>query len=242
MDSIESFAADVAHELKNPLTSLRSAVETFQRIEKKSDRDKLMKIIQHDIERMDRLITDISTASKLDAALSREAFTRLDLQKIIEDVIELYQNPLSRESASHAGIKTQNNANITFHHDQYQSFYVMGVETRLTQLFQNLIDNALSFSNDNAAITISLVHEGAKITVNIQDQGPGIPEDKREDIFDRFYSERPEREDYGQHSGLGLSICKQIADAHDAKIFVQNIKNESGKVQGASFSVVFKTA
>jgi len=192
MDAMERFAADVSHELKNPLTSLRSAVETAERVKKDSDRAKLMSIIHHDVARLDRLITDISNASRLDTELSREAFE------------------------------------------------VMGSEGRLIQLFQNLLSNALSFAPDNSIINISALSDGEKAHIIFEDQGPGIPAAKIETIFERFYSERPSHEDYGQHSGLGLSICKQITDAHRGRIFAENIMDESGKVKGASFHVMLR--
>lgn len=242
MDSIESFAADVSHELKNPLTSLRSAIETLGRVEKKEDQEKLMKIIQHDLARMDRLISDISNASRLDAELSRQAFSRVDVKDVLKTLIDFYQSPLARETQQKDEIITPENVKIVMQIDAYQDFYVMGIEERLAQVFRNLIDNALSFSKAGGSITVILRHEDARIVFSVEDEGPGIPSAQLEEIFERFYTERPQAEDYGQHSGLGLSICKQIIDAHDGKIFAKNIENKSGKVTGAHFSVILKTA
>ena len=231
MDSIESFAADVSHELKNPLTSLRSALETLDRVTKKSDKEKLMAIIHHDITRMDRLITDISNASRLDAEISREAFAHIDLKPVLENLTDFYTELLRRE---------KNDITITLTKPDQTHFYIMGNEPRLEQLFRNLIDNAISFSPKNGKILITLTHQSASVLVTIEDEGPGIPEDKRKSIFDRFYSQRPEDEDYGRHSGLGLSICKQIIDAHGGEISAENIKNKKEKISGARFRVVFK--
>ena len=233
MDSIESFAADVSHELKNPLTSLRSAIETLERVKSQDDKDRLMHIIHHDIARMDRLITDISNASRLDAEISREAFDRVDLKPVLENLVDYYTQMLKRE----------NNANaINFVYDNHMNYAVMGNEPRLEQLFRNLIDNALSFSPQGSTITLALEKQNASVIVTLSDKGPGIPEDKQTSIFERFYSQRPEDEDYGTHSGLGLSICKQISDAHGAEIFAENMHDESGTVIGARFSIIFKTA
>ncbi|MGH1397977.1 MAG: ATP-binding protein [Alphaproteobacteria bacterium] len=232
MDSIESFAADVAHELKNPLTSLKSAIETLSKVKKASDRKKLMGIIEHDITRMDRLITDISGASRLDAELSREEFAPLDLKPLLEQIIDTYQNPLKRGKKNEI-VTTANNVTITFKSQNTSPATISGTAHRLEQVFKNIIDNALSFSPEGGQITIAITQNKQEITISITDEGRGIPDHKLETIFERFYTERPDQ-DYGQNSGLGLSICKQIIDAHDGEISAENTKN------GAKFTITLK--
>lgn len=247
MDAMERFAADVSHELKNPLTSLRSAVETAARITDEKDREKLMNIIHHDVARLDRLITDISNASRLDTELSREAFEPINVKDILHQLLNIYRDPLERgeRPKNHEdNVTTERDIQIRLNILSHQSMTVMGSEGRLIQLFQNLLSNALSFSPDNSIINISALSDGDQIHIIFEDQGPGIPEAKLETIFERFYSERPAHEDYGHHSGLGLSICKQIIDAHRGRIFAENIigdaGSESGNIKGASFHVILR--
>lgn len=235
LDSIERFAADVAHELKNPLTSLRSAIETVQLVKEKADRDKLMDIIMHDIQRLDRLISDISGASRLDAELSREDLGLVDLRPLLTQMADSYVEPLQRLKDTHG------NHLVTLELPGPDTvMIVQGIEGRLAQVFRNLIDNAISFSPDNAAVAIRAVRDDAKRQwkVIVEDSGPGIPDAKLSAIFDRFYSERPEGEAFGRHSGLGLSIAKQIVDAHRGTIYAENIIDENGARKGARFTVV----
>jgi len=242
MDSIESFAADVSHELKNPLTSLKSAIETLQKVKKKADREKLLDIINHDIHRMDRLITDISSASRLDAELSREAFNEIEITAIINELLESYKNPIQREpgiSQEKEVFITTSGKTIQLITNADQDCYINGAPNRLKQVFQNLIDNALSFSQENAKITVTINRGEKLIAIHIDDEGPGIPENKLETIFDRFYTERPE-EFYGQNSGLGLSICKQIIESHRGEIFAENRRDDKGNIIGARFNVILK--
>lgn len=242
MDTIEHFAADVAHELKNPLTSLKSALETLDRVTKPEDQKKLMDIIRHDIKRMDRLITDISTASRLDAELSREAFTKTDLKTVLKELTDLYKDPLVTSN------KTSQQTQIVFNVNCDGPFDTMGIGSRLGQVFCNLIDNALSFAPKEiqSTLSITLHRRSENIVITIEDEGPGIPDNKLEEIFLRFYSERPQTEGYGNNSGLGLSICKQIIDAHGGEIFAENITGKDAKnensVHGARFSVILKAA
>ncbi len=235
MDSIERFAADVAHELKNPLTSLRSAIETVQLVKEKADRDKLMNIIMHDIQRLDRLISDISGASRLDAELSREDLGLVDLRPLLTQMADSYVEPLQRLRDGHGNhlVKLELPAPEIV-------MIVQGIEERLAQVFRNLIDNARSFSPDDAPVTIRAVRDDARRQwkVMVEDAGPGIPDGKLSAIFDRFYSERPEGEAFGRHSGLGLSIAKQIVDAHRGAIYAENIIDETGARKGARFTVV----
>lgn len=239
MDSIESFAADVAHELKNPLTSLSSAIETLQKVKKKEDSEKLMDIINHDIKRMDRLITDISAASRLDAELSREAFSKISIDGLLTELLDGYKDPILRDKETTKHIKTADGFNIELNVKSGQNLTTKGSQTRLQQVFQNLIDNALSFSKENGTITITINRGENLIAIHIDDEGIGIPEKKLESIFDRFYTERP-KEAYGQNSGLGLSICKQIIESHRGEIFAENRHDKKGNIIGARFNIILK--
>lgn len=233
MDTIERFAADVAHEIKNPLTSLRSAVETASRIKDDESRKKLMDIIHHDVQRLDRLISDISSASRLDAELSREEMEKIDLKSMLYQLRDAYKKPLDRaedDKSDHDKIRVAVPDHIDCH--------VMGSEDRLAQVFGNLISNALSFSPPEGVVKISITHEGNDIVTTVEDSGPGIPENKLDNIFERFYTERPDHEDYGSHSGLGLSISKQIIEAHEGVIYAENKPGRSG----ARFVVKLKGA
>lgn len=241
MDTIESFAADVAHEIKNPLTSLKSAVETARIVKSKQDREKLLAIIQHDVERLDRLITDISGASRLDAELSREAFVALDLRQLLYDLVDTYRTPLDREQGGRDGgdvVAVKDGIRIVLDFPQDMEIRVVGSAGRLHQVFQNIVANARSFSVPGGAIRISVQVKANHVSVSIEDEGRGIPENKLGAIFERFYSERPQHEDYGRHSGLGLSICKQIISAHKGAIYAENIKDAAGVIKGARFVVV----
>ncbi len=246
MDSIERFAADVSHELKNPLTSLKSAVETASIVKKSGDRKKLMDIIQHDVQRLDRLITDISNASRIDTELSREEFEKINLRELLNNLLDVYAaDPLKRTSEEKQGwnksVQTQN-ATITLNNASKAEITIWGLESRLAQVFQNLLSNALSFTPDGGTISVTVAPLNKKISITVENEGPGIPAGKLDNIFERFYSERPANEDYGQHSGLGLSICKQIIEAHGGQIFAENVKNESGKISGARLSVTLNKA
>ena len=241
MDTIESFAADVAHEIKNPLTSLKSAVETAKIVTKKEDLEKLLGVIKHDIERLDRLITDISSASRLDAELSREAFDVIDLKQVLRNFLDAYKGPLEREVGHRENSDEALKDGVLIMLDMpdiYSEILIRGSEGRLTQVFQNILSNALSFSKVKSEIKIMVSVKSKRITVVIEDGGAGIPENKLKSIFDRFYSERPEHEEYGRHSGLGLSICKQIVTAHNGVIYAENIRDRSDEISGARFVVI----
>lgn len=243
MDMMESFAADVSHELKNPLTSLKSAIETLGVVKKAKDRERLMDIIHHDVGRLDRLITDISQASRLDTELSREEFAPVNIKKLLMNLLDSYQDPLERQKVTGANDDIEAKAGnriLKLRLLSSESLYTAGIESRLAQVFQNLISNALSFSPKQGAVRITLVHMNGSLEVRVEDEGPGIPENKLESIFERFYSERPESENFGNHSGLGLSICKQIINAHNGEIFAENITNEKGAITGARFTVILK--
>ena len=227
MSAIESFAADVAHEIKNPLSSLRSAVETAVRIEDPANQRRLMAIILDDVERLDRLITDISDASRLDAELGRLEVEPIDIGAMLEALADLHQSTRT-EGAPHLLLELT---------DRGRALIVPGIETRLSQVFRNLIANAVSFSPPYGEIRVTARHDGRAVLITIEDEGPGIPDDKLTAIFDRFYTERPAGEKFGTHSGLGLSISKQIIEAHRGMIWAENRKDASGAGAGARFCI-----
>jgi two-component system, OmpR family, sensor histidine kinase ChvG len=222
LDSIDRFAADVAHELKNPLTSLKSAVETAARVPDPAVREKLMAIVLDDVSRLDRLITDISGASRLDAELSRADAETLDVATLLEGLCDAL-----------AAVAKEGQAKPVYHGPSGGGLFVSGVADRLVQVFRNVIGNAQSFSPPGADIRVSVSREKTQIVVRIEDEGPGLPDDKLEAIFDRFYSERPAGEKFGTHSGLGLSISRQIVEAHGGTIAASNRLD----TRGARFTI-----
>lgn len=224
LDAIESFAADVAHELKNPLTSLRSAVETVARVKDPEQQKKLMSIILDDVSRLDRLISDISDASRLDAELSRAETGPVKLGALLDALAQM-QNANDDTKAPKVNLEIAAAESLT----------ITGLEGRLAQVFRNLIVNAVSFSPPGGTITVRATREGPFACVDVLDQGSGIPAGKEKAIFERFYSERPEAEKFGTHSGLGLSISKQIVEAHRGIISAVN-RNDGGGT-GARFIV-----
>ncbi len=211
MDATEQFAADVAHEIKNPLTSLRSAVETVARIQDADQQKRLMGIIQDDVTRLDRLISDISDASRLDAELSRAETEPIQIRTLLDTLAEITNSDDSADAA-----RVELNVPPT------DDLSVVGLEGRLAQVFRNLIGNAVTFSPPGGTIFVRAGRESGFIRVEVEDQGPGIQQGKEQEIFSRFYSERPEQEKFGTHSGLGLSISKQIVDAHGGTIEAVN--------------------
>ena len=223
IDATESFAADLAHELKNPLASLRSAVEGLSHVRKKELRDQLLEIVRDDVHRLDRLITDISEASRLDAQLSRATFEPIDLGQMIDALI-----------AQRVARGLPHGVKLTFERPKGVPLVVLGEGSRLERVFENLIENALSFSPEDGLITISARRDRAMLTIWVEDEGPGVPDDAREDIFRRFHSVRPEREAFGQHSGLGLAIARTIVEGHQGSIAVESRENGSN---GARFVV-----
>ncbi|HEX4077828.1 MAG TPA: stimulus-sensing domain-containing protein [Rhizomicrobium sp.] len=217
IDAIESFAADVAHELKNPLTSLRSAIEMLQRAGDDESRKRLMAIVASDIARIDRLITDISDASRLDAELSREQIRPVDLVHLLRVVVDVYQlAPLPR------GVKLDLSLALPQH------AFVLGQDERLGRIFRNLIDNAVSFSPKGGTVAISAESRDGRVRVSVEDEGPGVPPENLETIFNRFYTERPQDHGFGRNSGLGLSIARQIAEGLGGRIWAENRLGRSG--------------
>jgi two-component system sensor histidine kinase ChvG len=231
MEAIESFAADVSHELKNPLTSLRSAVETLPITKNDEQRSRLLAVIKHDVRRLDRLITDISDASRLDAELAREEADPVDMAKLLQTVVSI-----ARETRLSNGRQIQ----LTLEPRRWgkDAFYVLGNDSRLGQVVNNLIDNALSFSPADGAVRINARRDAAQIVVTVDDDGPGIRAENVESIFERFYTDRPEGDEFGQNSGLGLAITRQIVEAHRGTINAENRMRADGGVEGARFTVV----
>ena len=214
IDAIESFAADVAHELKNPLTSLRSAVETLPLARTEEAKARLTAIIQHDIRRLDRLISDISNASRLDAELARQDATPIDLSRLLNTVIGI-----ARETTANEGPKLV--LDIRRASDP-AAYYVLGHDGRLGQVFNNLLDNARSFCRKDGTVGVTMRPAENSIEIIVEDEGPGIRPDQFERIFERFYTDRGDADDFGQNSGLGLSITKQIVEAHRGTIWAEN--------------------
>ena len=220
IEAIESFAADVAHELKNPLTSLRSAVETLPRIKTESSRVRLMEVIQHDVRRLDRLISDISDASRLDAELARSDMMPVDLAKLLNAVVS-GANSVERADKVQVLLTIEPRLLVAAGVFSGEDYLVSGFDSRLGQVINNLIDNARSFSPQGGEVRVVLRHLGSRIELVVDDDGPGIPSDAFERIFERFYTDRPEQ-GFGQNSGLGLSISRQIIEAHHGRIYAQN--------------------
>ena len=227
MSAIERFAADVAHEIKNPLSSLKSAVETAVRIEDPANQRRLMAIILDDVERLDRLITDISDASRLDAELSRLELAPVDIAAMLQALVDVHMATRAADAPRLVLELPERGRQLT----------VPGIETRLSQVFLNLIANAASFSPPDGEIRLTARHDGRAVLVIVDDDGPGIPEDKLTAIFDRFYTERPAGEKFGTHSGLGLSISKQIIEAHRGMIWAENRRTVSSAISGARFCI-----
>jgi two-component system, OmpR family, sensor histidine kinase ChvG len=230
LDAIERFAADVAHEIKNPLTSVRSAVETAARIDDPEKQKRLMAIVLEDVQRLDRLISDISQASRIDAELSRAELETVDLGAMLEALVELHET-----TAEAAGDGRR--VRLALDIGPNRGLTAPGIADRLVQVFRNLVANAVSFSPAGGRVAIGCQSDADWVTVTVDDDGPGIPEAKLAAIFDRFYTERPKGERFGTHSGLGLSISKQIVDAHDGTIHAENRRDAAGRVVGARFVV-----
>jgi len=228
LDAIESFAADVSHELKNPLASMKSAIETVTRIKDPEKQKRLLDMVREDVDRLDRLITDISRASRLDSELSRIKLAPVDVGRILGALADI------RNTAAAAA---PGRPTVKFAMPGRDKIQARADEDRLVQVFQNVLGNAESFSPQGGVITIGGGGEGNYVRIAIDDQGPGIPPGKEKDIFRRFYTERPAGEKFGTHSGLGLSISKQIVEAMGGTIHAENLKHPDGRVAGARFVI-----
>ena len=239
LDAIETFAADVAHELKNPLTSLRSALETLPRVNAGQSRERLIAVMQHDVRRLDRLISDISDASRLDAELARGEAGPVDVAALLRAVVSMAQDsPRSNGAQVQLSIPVRRGKNAS------TDYFVLGHGSRLAQVVTNLIDNACSFSEPGGVVRVALARNAApsepegekpvdRIVVTVDDDGPGIPPHALERIFERFYTDRPSQ-GFGQNSGLGLSISRQIVEAHGGRIWACNRPAEPGGVPVAA--------
>jgi two-component system, OmpR family, sensor histidine kinase ChvG len=228
--AIESFAADVAHELKNPLTSLRSAVETLPLAKSEQSRARLLEVIGHDVRRLDRLISDISDASRLDAEMQRQVVAPVDLAKLLRTVVTV-ANEIKRDPAVTVALAFEGSG----------GFGMPGHDSRLGQVINNLIDNACSFSPAGGTVRVTCRRLRGEVEILVDDDGPGINPDAMEKIFERFYTDRP-HQGFGQNSGLGLSISLQIVEAHGGGLWAENriattAPGEPPKVLGARFVV-----
>ncbi|MEO0992405.1 MAG: stimulus-sensing domain-containing protein [Pseudomonadota bacterium] len=221
IEAIESFASDVAHEIKNPLTSLRSAVETMQYAKTPEQQQRLLDVIKQDVDRLDRLVTDISNASRLDAELVREKMEPFDLMRLVEMLADV-----TRTQGEERGVR------ITVD-GPGEPIKARGLEGRIAQVITNLLDNALSFSPEGGEIAIRVRRREGGLRIVVEDDGPGVPPDNMKTIFERFYTERPETEAFGNHSGLGLNISRQIVEAHGGKIWVENRAPRSAETEAA---------
>jgi two-component system sensor histidine kinase ChvG len=225
----ERFAADVAHELKNPLTSIRSAVETAQAVSDPASKEKMMNVIARDVIRLDRLISDISNLSRLEAEIVREKLARVDIRKLLEDIVSIYADTARETDPKVKLLPSPDGARE-----------VMGREGPLGQVVRNLIENARSFSPPAGDVTVSLSNvstaRGPMMRLVVEDQGPGIPPDKLEKIFQRFYTDRPVGAKFGNNSGLGLSIVRQITETHRGSVWAEN-RIVDGNIAGARFVV-----
>jgi two-component system sensor histidine kinase ChvG len=224
IDAIESFAADVSHEIKNPLTSLRSAVETLPLAKTEEAKARLTGIIQHDVRRLNRLITDISDASRLDAELARQDTAPVDLRRLLNAVVGI-----ARDTTPAGGPAIA----LDIAPAGATAYRVLGRDSRLGQVFNNLLDNARSFCRKDGTVRVVMRRKGAWVEILIEDDGPGIRADQFERIFERFYTDRPEQEAFGQNSGLGLSITKQIVEAHQGRVSAENRTGPSQEPGGA---------
>jgi two-component system sensor histidine kinase ChvG len=223
IDNIEAFAADVTHELKNPLASLRSAVDGLDRVEDPELREKLKRIVREDIARLDRLIGDISEAARTDAELARATFERVDLGPLMEQLVHAWES--RRETGD---------ARLAFARPRRNTAVVMGKPDRLARAINAIIDNAVSFSPPGGLVEIAVARVSDEVRIRIDDEGPGVPPDAREAIFNRFHSVRPEGENFGRHSGLGLAIAQAIVNGHDGEIDVQD---RDDAPSGARFTI-----
>ena len=225
MDAIESFAADVTHEIRNPLSSLRSAVDAVAHVQDPEQQRKLLDIARDDVQRLDRLISDIAGASRIDAELARAESEPVDLGRLLAALVEVH------------GATAGDATTLTLDLPAEESLVVAGLEDRLVQVFQNLVSNARSFGPPGGAIRVAGRRDDGWVEVTVEDEGPGIPPGKLEAIFDRFYCDRPASEKFGIHSGLGLSISKQIVEAFGGVIYAENRGARPERPEGARFVV-----
>ena len=221
IDAIESFAADVSHEIKNPLTSLGSAIEAFEKISDKKKKQELLNIMKQDLKRMDKLITDISNASRLDAELSRSKMRPINIMKLLETIVFVYE---TKDWPNKIRIESEDD-----------NLWISGIEDSIGQIIKNLVDNAISFSPESKQIKLKAWKEQGSILIACEDEGPGFQYNDTNKIFERFYTKRDSKELFGEHSGLGLYISKKIAKVHGGEITAKNRKDNKGNILGAIF-------
>ena len=219
----ETFSTDLAHEIRNPLASLKGASELLDKTEDKKDRNKLFEIINHDVERIERLITDYSQMLKDEVALSKEKIRKLDVEPIVKSVVDDFKSIYGAKR----GI------DIFYKNDGKNKYFINGIENRIEQIIANLLDNAISFSKDNSEIIVNVSKDTKNIILDVLDQGQGFKEKNTDKIFRRFYSNRPDK--FGQHSGLGLNIVKNLVDLHNGSIIASNRADQ----KGASMKIMF---
>lgn len=228
IDATDSFAADVSHELKNPIASLRSALDGLEKVSKEDLKRQLLSIAQDDVLRLDRLVTDIAEASRIDAQLSHTRFEPVDLGQLIEEML------LAREAR---GI--ERNVRLAFARPRKDVAVVMGEQSRLMLVIDNLLDNAVSFSPDGGLVQVTATVADDEVLLSVEDEGPGIPPEERETVFRRFHSVRPKQEAFGKHSGLGLAIARSIVEGHQGRIV---IADREDNLKGARFDVYLPLA
>ena len=220
INTAENFSTDLVHEIRNPLASLKSASEIISETDNKEQRDKLINIVSHDVERIERLITDYSQMLKDEAAISSEKMQKVNLKSIVKSVVDDFNSIYNSKRGISINLKTNGSEN----------YIILGIENRIEQIIANLLENSISFSEDNQEIHVELNHkENGNINLNVIDQGAGFKENDTKKIFNRFYSNRPEK--FGEHSGLGLNIVKNLVDLHNGQIFAKNNKNKGAKIE-----------
>ena len=220
INTAENFSTDLVHEIRNPLASLKSAAEIISETNNKEQRDKLINIVSHDVERIERLITDYSQMLKDEAAISSEKMQKINLKSIVKSVVDDFNSIYNSKRGISINLKT----------NESENYIILGIENRIEQIIANLLENSISFSEDNQEIYVELNQkENGNINLNVVDQGAGFKENDTKKIFNRFYSNRPEK--FGEHSGLGLNIVKNLVDLHNGQIFAKNNKNKGAKIE-----------
>ena len=226
-DSAENFSTDLVHEIRNPLASLKSASEIISETDDKNQRDKLVKILSHDVERIERLITDYSQMLKDEVAITKEQMKKIDLRPIVTSVVDDFNSIYMNKRGIKISLNSNHNGN---------KIEIMGIENRIEQILANLLENSISFSEDNKKIIVKLSKKNNSVMLDVLDEGSGFKENDTKKIFKRFYSNRPGK--FGEHSGLGLNIVKNLIDLHGGTISASN--NNRGK--GAKIEIIFPSA
>ena len=220
INTTKNFSTDLVHEIRNPLASLKSASEIISETKDKEQRDKLIKIVSHDVERIERLITDYSEMLKDEAAITYEKMKKIDLNIVAKSVVDDFNSIYNSKRGINISLKTNGSKN----------YFILGIESRIEQIIANLLENSISFSEDNQKVKVEInKNKEGKIELNVIDEGVGFKENDTEKIFKRFYSNRPEK--FGQHSGLGLNIVKNLVELHNGQIAASNNKNKGAKIE-----------